>query len=638
MIIPMKKISFLLYHKEKESFLSALQNIGVIQIEINQVKESENLSPIQAITKRVNKTIQTLNRIAKNLEVIPGQVTKGNAEEIISQFEETEQAIEIAKQRISKLNKSYIILKPWGNFEPASFEKLEDAGINVRFFEMPAKIFNGLSKSDLFLSEISRDTNTIRFIAFEKGTPLKIDAHEVSLPNFSLEEVKKKIKIEKDRITQHKKTLQKQTQYINILKEYPDREKEKYDFEAALQNMEEYAEGKILNFTGWIPESLEERVIKFLDKSSTWYTISNPEPNDNVPIKLKNRKFSKVFEPITRIFDLPDYFELDPTPFFAPFYAFFFGLCLGDVGYGLVLFLISIFAIIKVSQQLRPLFILGSILSLATIISGVFLNSFFGQPIFSTSGAESAFFSHGAALALLKPMKTESGIMLFPAMTFSIYIGLLQIILGIILRSINKYKNRGTIHIIQPISNIFFIVGITIILAKVNFLDLGIFTLYTFKIGETIASVPTNTEWYLIAIGLFLFLFFNNPEKKLTIRLPLGIWELYTFSTSLMADSLSYVRLFALGMASSLLGLAFNNIALMLITKDGKIEYGQPIIIATILILIIGHAINLILASIGSFVHPLRLTFVEFYKNLEFKGSGKPYTPFAKSETNLKKL
>ena len=101
----MKKISFLLHHKEKESFLSALQDLGVIQIEINQVEESENLLLIQTTTKRVNKTIQTLNRIAKNLEIIPEQVTEGNAEEIIDKYEETEQEIEIAKKHIRKINK-----------------------------------------------------------------------------------------------------------------------------------------------------------------------------------------------------------------------------------------------------------------------------------------------------------------------------------------------------------------------------------------------------------------------------------------------------------------------------------------------------------------------------------------------------
>jgi V/A-type H+-transporting ATPase subunit I len=99
-----------------------------------------------------------------------------------------------------------------------------------------------------------------------------------------------------------------------------------------------------------------------------------------------------------------------------------------------------------------------------------------------------------------------------------------------------------------------------------------------------------------------------------------------------MADGLSYLRLFALGLAGGLLGAAFNQIAFMfIITKEGTLNYASPLIICTILILIIGHTLNFILAALGSFVHPLRLTFVEFYNNVVFKGGGQAFRPFSKA-------
>jgi V/A-type H+-transporting ATPase subunit I len=96
---------------------------------------------------------------------------------------------------------------------------------------------------------------------------------------------------------------------------------------------------------------------------------------------------------------------------------------------------------------------------------------------------------------------------------------------------------------------------------------------------------------------------------------------------------MSYIRLFALGLAGGLLGAAFNTIAFNLITKDGQVHYASPLIIGTILILVVGHSINFGLSIIGAFVHPLRLTFVEFYSNLGFMGGGKPYRPFRQLKT-----
>jgi V/A-type H+-transporting ATPase subunit I len=135
---------------------------------------------------------------------------------------------------------------------------------------------------------------------------------------------------------------------------------------------------------------------------------------------------------------------------------------------------------------------------------------------------------------------------------------------------------------------------------------------------------------YPAIVGLVLLFFFNNPSKSVFVRLPLGLWEFYQFVTGLMGDVLSYIRLFALGLAGGLLGASFNKIALMVC--GGELNFSTPLVVFTIIILILGHVINIALASLGAFVHPLRLTFVEFYKHLEFQGGAKEYKPFAKAE------
>ena len=108
----------------------------------------------------------------------------------------------------------------------------------------------------------------------------------------------------------------------------------------------------------------------------------------------------------------------------------------------------------------------------------------------------------------------------------------------------------------------------------------------------------------------------------------LSLWEFYGFASGLLGDILSYLRLFILGLSGGLLGSVFNYIAFLPVTVNGEINWHTPLIAITFLLLIAGHTLNICLTTLGALVHPLRLTFVEFYRNLDFKGGGKAYAPF----------
>jgi len=132
--------------------------------------------------------------------------------------------------------------------------------------------------------------------------------------------------------------------------------------------------------------------------------------------------------------------------------------------------------------------------------------------------------------------------------------------------------------------------------------------------------------------GIVMLLLFNNVDKSIFMRPLTGLWALYNFSTGFFSNALSYLRLFALGLAGGLLGHEINNIAHLFVTDaNGDINYASVGAVATVLILVGGHALNIALAGLGAFVHPLRLTFVEFYGAVGFKGGATPYVPFAKT-------
>jgi len=159
-------------------------------------------------------------------------------------------------------------------------------------------------------------------------------------------------------------------------------------------------------------------------------------------------------------------------------------------------------------------------------------------------------------------------------------------------------------------------------------MDMGRFRLGILPLGRLCASVPLPAVYGLMVAGVVLLLLFNNIDSPAWVRPLRGLWELYQYASGLISNGLSYLRLFALGLAGGLLAASFNNIALMFITENGVVNPLSWKIIFTVLLVVASHALVLGLSVIGAFAHPLRLTFVEFYGAVQFKGGGKPFRPF----------
>jgi V/A-type H+-transporting ATPase subunit I len=208
-------------------------------------------------------------------------------------------------------------------------------------------------------------------------------------------------------------------------------------------------------------------------------------------------------------------------------------------------------------------------------------------------------------------------------MAFAIMVGVVQVILGFAIQIINRIRLNGFFAGLMPLGTIFLISAgvIAIINNMAPELVIG-----PMKVGILITSIPNTglVAIILAIIGGVLVLLFNDVTKKLYIRPLIGLWDLYGIVTGVPGDILSYIRLFALGLAGSLLGGAFNQIAFM-------VKGDPPSIIGyffMVVILIIGHSINLGLAALSAFVHPLRLILLEFYKSVGFTGGGLVYSPF----------
>lgn len=620
MITKMTRLDVLLFHGEQEKFLHDLRDSGVVHVCGNDRPLDNETAKVSTQLANVEKVLTEIRKISPST-VLSQENT--SPEDLVKTFLDVTMQIEATAVEENICEKELARFQPWGDVSLETLRRLQKSGLYISLYELNTKNRNLLEGA---CYEIIQETKTTLWVAaVSQDTPSTFEGYEeVILPEHSAQELRKNLATLKE--TQM--VLRAKQQNIAAAKDqisnYRNELTDQLNMMLARHSMSAEAENHLFTLQGWIPETQKSAVENVLEKFSCWYEFSEPSKDDTVPVKMRNHRGTKLFESITKIFALPDYFELDPTPFFAPFYALFFGLCLGDVGYGSLLAIIAIVGMMKGPEKLRSIMWLALVLGIATIFSGVLLNSFFGAPIFPNANTP------GSAFALLRETKIN-GKSLYPAMPFSIFLGIIQIILGMILKAVNGYRESGKFtYTLFPLGMLLLTISLTFALIKINFLDMASMFEVFFKIPtETVIASMTTTMMYIpLGIGLVLLFLFNSPDRSFGFRIPYGLWELYQYVTGIMGDGLSYIRLFALGLAGGLLGASFNKIAFMVSSGDNP----KWMIIFTIIILVLGHTINFALSILGAFVHPLRLTFVEFYKHLGFKGGATAYKPFTKTE------
>jgi len=591
MIVPMKKYSFLIHHSDYEVFLKELQEMGVLDV-VDRKAEPTEETVIQ---------IQQLRQYERVIKFLKGKQTEETAK--VSEIDKDPSAIldeivklqlehESLRQKTAGLLKQYNQARPWGDFSVNLVNKLAKEGIYVRFFVVAEKRFNPEWASQFNLEVISLVDGLTHFVIVQReNQAIDIDAEEMKMPERSANE----ILVEKNefhrRIDEIEQYFKDAASVLPVLEEAKLILENQISFTKVIQNTGKEAENHLMVLEGWLPSNRQKEFEEFLEQRGHFYFVSKATPDENVPVLLKNNRFAKLFEPIGNLYSLPTYSELDLTPFFAPWFMLFFGFCMGDVGYGLIVVLASLILKKYVSAEVKPILSLGVFLGLATILFGF------------VSGTIAGFDME--TIQAFDPVKF---IMLNDKELFylALAIGMVQILFGLGIQAYAKIRQFGFQYALSTIG---------IIIGTLAVLDL------------TIIKILGEISMYLVYLSLVLIIFWSDPKLGIFGRLGKGIWDLYGIVTGIFGDVLSYIRLFALGASSGILGFVINSISLPLLDS---IPVLGPILF--VIVMIVGHGANLALAGLGSFVHPMRLTFVEFYKNAGFAGGGKAYKPFKNLE------
>lgn len=607
MITKMKKLTFLIYHKEYETFLEQIRALGVIHIVERQRGELDNT--LQGFLQKRNLYKNTLMNMYNRAEKQPDNtITREiSADEIVQEYEDLLTRIQELNQRLPVIDKEMAQMEIWGDFDWNAVERLKNSGWYIQFYTCSEKEFNEDWVDRYQVVRIHESAGHIYFVTVTPQ-PVDLELEPLRLPAFSLSELGRQ---REELLKELADTNAALTAFSKA--NYRALEKDSLKLEGEMElwkvklNSERMADGAVLLLEGWIPEDKEADVKKLLEQSGIYYEVRAARKEDNAPIKLRNNAFTRMYEVLTKMYGMPDYAEFDPTPILAPFFSLFFAFCMGDAGYGLVLIALGFFLKKKLSKSLSGMMNLVMTLGVFTTVIGAVLGTFFGMSLVDVNLPESV----KQFMVVGKIGETSYD----KQMLLALLIGVVHICIAMTVKAVSETVRFGFKESLSSWGWLLLVVGF-ICTGGLSFFQI---------ISEEVSTWAFIAIGSVSAIGIYLL---NNLRRNVFVNIGAGLWDTYNMATGLMGDVLSYIRLYALGLAGGMLGGVFNQLAFMVNDAAGP-ALGW---LFCGLILVFGHTLNIAMSCLSAFVHPLRLTFVEYFKNSGYDGKGEEYAPFANKD------
>ena len=589
MITQMKKYTFLVFHREYEAFLEQLRDLGVVHVTEKAAGIADDAHLQELLAKADN---------ARKL------IAQGAPDQLLQEKAALEQRIATTQKEADKM-------AIWGDFSAERMEQLKAAGYTLRYFSCPKKLFQeewGIVVAEqgatvYFVQVTSSSDEATRLLGDEAGV-----CQEQYLNQKSATDLLKDVEgLNGLLVAQNARIELWAKENIPVLEDELKQLQEQIDWKRVTLNTDSEADGSLKILEGFCPIDQVPALDAVLEKQEVYYQAEDPTAEDNTPIKLRNNKFTQLFESLTGMYGWPNYGEFDPTPILAPFFLLFFAMCMGDCGYGILLMIIGTLIAkkklnIEMFDGLGPII---TVLGVGTTVVGFFLGTFMGIDLYNAEWMPQA----------LKSVMIKGEVMGYDIqMVLALCIGVFHICLAMVVKAICYTKQFGFKENIATWGWTLLIVG----------------GLLVAILGMTVLPAAVF-KWAIIAVGTVSALaiyIFNTPGRNPLINIGAGLWDTYNMATGILGDVLSYIRLYALGLAGGMLGAAFNNLGLMVM--GGSVEGATWQWLPFVLILVLGHVLNLAMSALGAFVHPLRLSFVEYFKNAGYEGKGTLYKPFKK--------
>ena len=604
MVEKMKMVHIVTSASAKEEMLNSLRDIGVMHLAEKQSADREVSDRFQALSR----TEMALKDYADPKQEQVSEILADD--EFKKMYDGVQEAMDRKNalgQDISAANTEIDRISAWGDFSPEELKELKEAGYDFHFYRMGSKEFQAL--------QAENDVRYIRLAPVDKqdavavfGTlPASIQASEFIPGDSSISELKQKIEDARKGIEDCDTTLKAASVYDASFKDQLLKMQNEVNYSSASATSQ--GDDDFVWISGYVPEvELDKIKTMAAEKKFAWAADDVADDDDQIPTKLRFNKVSKLIEPVFDILGvLPGYREQDVSLWFFLFFTLFFAMIIGDGGYGVLILLGTIALRVKQKEGSTVTFLLF-VLSIATIIWGAVTGTWFGM-----ESAMKVPLLKGLVIPSLATYPEyfglTSNVTQNAIMKFSFSIGAIQMVLGSILSIKEKLPKKDLSWVAS--------LGWAIAVVAMYLLALNL------VIHENISLVPV---FALIGVAFVLVLLFGgmSPDKTFGQGLKAGLANAFTDfldTISCFGNVMSYIRLFAVGMAGVAISQSFNGIAAGM--------HG-PLIILGVLVVLIGHALNIIMCFLSVVVHGVRLNVLEFSGQVGREWTGLPYEPVKK--------
>ena len=639
MIEPMKKVSVVILNKEKEDALKALRKIGLVHL--SKIEgSSEKLNAFKEYTGNAIVSESILGEIKLDKKAKKQKITLEDSKvvelcrQVVTKSERKKQLLEEISADTTELDR----FEDWGAVSLEDIDFLKEKGIKLAMYEIAAEKYS-LIDQEIETILVNNDKKTVRFLVIgEDGRPEKLlpEAFEVPLPRMSTKDLEKEIKADEAEIKDIENFYVNNAKYVPAIAAFRKNLETDIEFEninAGMEHEQSGSENDLAWISGYVPTADLEEFKAACAKNEWALAYADPEDEDiEVPTKLRNNKFVSLIYPLTDFLGtVPGYHEYDISGWFLLFFTIFFGMIFGDGGYGLlvtVLCLIMIFKAVFTGKKPAPLLGLVTLVGFSTVIWGLVTCTWFGlkpeqlpQWLTALSVKQiSNAYSDMIWTPFWKPDATEGLTTAQNLQIFCFSLALLQLSVAHIKAMI---RNRKSLKVLGDFGALLQLIGMFwVVLSMVVSSSIFSFTerIYGFPIGLF--------EISLVGVGFVLSFIFSNYEGSIgasVLESCKNIISVLLGVVNVFSDIVSYIRLWAVGLAGAAISNTVNEMA-------GPMWGHAIMFIAFVALLAFGHGLNMILNLLSVIVHGVRLNTLEFSSHLGMSWSGLKYSPFKEKD------
>lgn len=634
MIVPMKKVSLIIMGDKKTDTLRKLRKLGMVHVEITE-GSGEKLDQL----KEQIALLESAVFIAGNKKSEQGkEIFLSEALDVAKEIAELSEKKKEYQAEQVVINAELDKFKGWGEFDPCSFADLAEKGVDIAFYELSKNDYASLGES-IKAVRLEATKSSVKCMIIRTGAEGEdeilsdLSTYKLELPDISTDEMRQKLDSLSDSIKSIDDKIASFASYTQTLKNAIKACEKEIEFEIYATGM---ADEKISDsdssvsvayFKGYIEEENLDKLKKAAQENHWGLVAEDPCEEDDVPTKLKNNKFVSLIYPLTDFLGaVPGYFEYDISGWFLAFILVFFGIIFGDGGYGLFICAVSAVPIIKslvAKKPVSPAFLLVGLFGLSTVLWGTLTCTWFGLSAEQVpewlQKLSVPVISNVYENRIWHPFWTQGDVGLTTPQNLQIFCFTLALIQLTIAHIKGVARNRKSLKLLGDIGSILQLFGIYYLVLSL------VVNPEVFTFGLVISGIPVGTVAIaLIGVGFVMSFVFSNYEGNLIKSILASLTNIVSVLlgvVNVFSDIVSYIRLWAVGLAGAAIAATVNELA-------GPLLGNFLFMIVAIVLLVFGHGLNMILNVLSVIVHGIRLNTLEFSSHLDMSWSGHKFKPF----------